>query len=145
MRRPSVICLFLIMGIYASAGLFGAIGVYDWADHQVHIADEEQFTETVHDALDESGEVEDDDDGLVDTAQGFITSIPIFGAAVESLHGIYTSVSGTFSGIAAAIQYGPAALGSIPGVTDAMVEFLLYGLTLIIGLDVIYVVSGRRL
>lgn len=145
MRRPSVICLFLIMGIYASAGLMGVAGVYDWTDHQVEIADEEEFNQTIEESFEEEEDAEDDDGGVVDSIQTAIVSIPVFGAAVESLHGIYSSVSGVFGNVVAAIQYGPAAVGSIPGVSSAMVTYLTAGLTLIVGIDTIYVISGRRL
>lgn len=142
MMRPSVVALFLILSVYASAAFLGGVGYYDWADHQVEIQEEGDFDDTIEQGLNESSE---DDDGLIDSTQNFIVNIPVFGAAVESLHGIYSSVSSTFGNVVAAAQYGPAAIGSIPGVTDTMVTYLMSGLALIIGIDTIYVISGRRL
>lgn len=135
MRRPSAVALFFLVGLYAASGMLVASGVSDaWGVDDIGIEGEEEFDEQIGDAVDE-----EDQDGILGTA----FEIPVFGAALESLHGMYESVSDTASQIWSAVTIAPDALQSI-GVPSYVTSFVLAGLGLIILFDTFTFLTGRE-
>lgn len=127
MRRPSVIAIVFIGALYASAAMLGASGVLDAAGSEVTIQEEQNFLQRI---------------GQVDPEIG--GGIPIIGTVIQSIVGIVISVAEILGTVLNAVNYAPVVFASL-GVPQFITQFLMLLSGFVIGIDLIYILTGRRL
>lgn len=122
MARPSVNIAVLLILVNSGAAFFLATGVAgDWG-----VAPEVGGDEEINQVQDTAGSLESNS-GTGDT-----------------LLGLYDAVTGAFSSLVQIVFAGPTMLQNL-GVPSAVTAFFFAPMYLIVGADIIYVLSGRLL
>ncbi len=121
MRRASTVVVVFLIFLNATAVLLESMG----------------FTAAL--GIETSVQVSESLQNAIDAA----SNVSIQGGFLETLYGIYNAVGATFRTISEAMLAGPSMLNDV-GVPTPITTFLWTGSAIIIGIDLIHILSGRN-